>query len=101
MVQEKPLESKIQSDIIKWLKRRPNTFSYKHCPDPKGMPDIHHIERGHSFHFEVKRTVKDKARYIQKLRIKKLRQAGATAKVVRSLDEVKKIVRDHLSITKG
>ena len=94
MVQNKPpLESKIQSDILKWLKRRPNTVTYKHCPDPAGIPDIHHIEKGHAFYFEVKRTAKDKARYLQRLRIRDLRKAGATAKVVRSVDDVEKQIR--------
>lgn len=87
-----PLESKIQSDILKWLKSRPNTFTYKHEPVPTGIPDIHHIENGISFYFEVKRTVKDKPREIQKLRIKQLKKAGAVAKVVRSLREVKDII---------
>lgn len=86
------LESKIQSDIIKWLKRRPNSFTYKHEPYPTGMPDIHHIEEGIGFWFEVKRTKKDKARDIQNLRIKQLKKAGNIAKVVRSLDEVKSII---------
>lgn len=92
-----PLESKIQSDILKYLRSRPNTFSYKHLPSPKGIPDIHHIEQGHAFYFEVKRTVKDKARHMQKLRIKELRKAGATAHVVRSVGEVRDIIRAYLS----
>ena len=92
MVQKAPLESKIQADIIKYLKSRPNSVTYKHCPSPTGIPDVHHIERGHAFYFEVKRTEKDKARPIQKLRITELREAGATAKVVRSVDDVIKAI---------
>ena len=95
------LESKIQTDILKWLKARPKTFTYKHPPSPSGIPDIHHIESGVGFWFEVKRTHKDKARKLQKLRMKKLRKAGNITKVVRSLDEVKYIIGITLSKTKG
>ena len=91
-----PLESKIQSDIIKWLKKRPNTFTYKHEPVPTGIPDIHHIENGISFYFEVKRTAKDMPRKMQKLRIKQLKKAGAIAKVVRSLREVRQIIYKYV-----
>ena len=95
MVQQTPLESKIQSDIIKWLKSRPNTFTYKHQPDPKGIPDVHHIEQGHAFYFEVKRTASDDARKLQKKRIRQLRKAGATALVVRSVADVRKAIRAY------
>lgn len=87
------LESKLQAKIIKYLKTRPNTVTYKHPPSPTGTPDVIHIEQGHAFYFEVKRTKKDKPRPDQKYRIMKLNKAGATAKVVRSVDEVKQIVR--------
>ena len=86
------LESAIQTDIIKWLKCRPNSFTYKHPPYPAGIPDIHHLENGNSYWFEVKRTSKDKARKLQKLRMKKLRKAGCVALVVRSLKKVQKVI---------
>lgn len=99
MVQKKltPLESKKQSAIIKWLKRRPKSVTYKHCPDPSGIPDVHHIEKGHSFYFEVKRATTDEARKLQKYRIKKLRKAGATALVVRSVDDVRSAIKHYFS----
>lgn len=91
------LESSIQSDIISYLKSRPKSDTYKHPPYPDGTPDIHHTERGKSFYFEVKRTEEDKPRKTQRLRMKKLRKAGAVCKVVRSVDEVVYILSKHLS----
>lgn len=95
------LESSIQTEIIKWLRQRPHSFTYKHPPYPAGIPDIHHLEHGFAFYFEVKRTNKDKARKLQKLRIKKLRKAGCICDVVYSLDDVKVIISKTLSKTKG
>ncbi len=93
------LESSIQSDIIKWLRKRPHSDTYKHPPYPEGTPDIHHLEKGISFYFEVKRTQSDKARPNQKKRMKQLRKAGAICKVVRSLRDVQIIISKTLSIT--
>jgi len=86
------LESSIQADIIKWLKGR-GGFVYKHCPDPAGIPDIHYIEDGHSYFFEVKRTKKHKPSPLQKYQIKRLKKAGATVKVVWTLKQVKKVLK--------
>lgn len=97
MVQKKPLESKIQTDIIKYLRSRPNTFTYKHPPYPKGMPDIMHFEGGQAFAFEVKRTKSDKPKPMQILRKEQLREAGVHSHVVRSLAKVKKVLNSSLS----
>ena len=96
MVQKKPLESKIQTDIIQYLRSRPNTFTYKHPPYPKGMPDIMHFEGGKAFAFEVKRTETDKPKPMQKLRKEQLREAGVNAYVVRSLAKVKKVLKSSI-----
>ena len=84
------LESKIQTEIIQWLK--PRGFVYKHEPVPTGIPDIAFIRDGQSFWFEVKRSKKHKPTKIQKYVHKKLRKAGAKVYVVWSLDMVKEII---------
>lgn len=91
------LESKIQTKMLKWLRKRPKSFTYKHDPSPAGIPDIHHIENGHSYWFEVKRSKKHKPKPLQLYQHKKLREAGATIEVVWELSQVKEV----LSKTKG
>ena len=86
------LESSIQSEIIKKLKKRKNSFTYKHCPDPVGYPDIEHIENGVLYLFEVKRSAKDKPSKIQKFRHKQLTKAGAKIFVVWSWTQVKNVL---------
>lgn len=83
------LESKIQADIIKYLKTRPNSMTYKHEPYPSGIPDIHHIEYGRHYWFEVKRTKAHKPSKIQTYRHKQLINAGDKVFVVWSLKQVK------------
>ena len=93
------LESSLQTDIIKKLKKRKNSFTYKHCPDPVGYPDIEHIEQGKLFLFEVKRSkqhAKDETTPIQKYRHEELKKAGAIVKVVWSWKQVNKTLNKHL-----
>jgi len=85
------LESKIQSDILKYLKSRPDTVSYKHFEYPTGMPDIHHIELGVHYWFEVKRSKKHIPTKIQQYMHKKLSNAGDKVFVVWSLEQVRRV----------
>lgn len=94
------LESKIQTDIIKYLKLRPNSFVFKCEPTPTGIPDISALLNGVQFYFEVKRSKKHKPTKIQKYRHKQLRKAGANVYVVWKLSQVIKIML-QLSCTKG
>jgi hypothetical protein len=82
------LESKIQSNILKYLRTRPNSFTYKHEPVPAGIPDIHHIENGKSYWYEVKRSKSHKPSKIQKRIHKKLKKAGQKVHIVWSLEQV-------------
>jgi penicillin-binding protein-related factor A (putative recombinase) len=90
------LESKIQSEIIKYLKTRKDTFTYKHDPYPTGYPDIEHIENGKVFLFEVKRTLKHEATPLQILRHKQLSKAGAIVEIVYNLKQVKQTLNKYL-----
>lgn len=86
------LESAIQAEIIAWLQKRPNSVTYKHPPNPSGMPDIAHFENGIPYFFEVKRTAKDKPRKLQLYRHDKLSKAGCIVNTVHSLKQVKKVI---------
>lgn len=87
------LESAIQAQIIKKLKKRKNSFTHKHCPDPAGYPDIEHLENGKLYLFEVKRSENHKPTELQLLRHRQLEEAGATVSVVWSWDQVKEILQ--------
>lgn len=89
------LESSIQSDILKYLKRF--GFVYKHEPSPAGIPDIHLILNGKSIWFEVKRSKKHKPTPLQLYQHQKLRDAGAEVYVVWSLKQVKKLYSNEIS----
>ena len=94
------LESKIQTEIIQYLQGRTcKSVTYKHPPYPTGIPDIIHYEKGRVYNFEVKRTINDKARAMQKYRIKKLKRAGIVAVVVRSVNDVKKIMKKGYTLS--
>ena len=90
------LESKIQSEILKYLKSRSNSFTYKHFEYPTGMPDIHHIENGYHYWFEVKRSKNHKPTKMQLYRHKQLKNAGDKVFVVWSLDQIKRIINNPL-----
>ena len=90
------LESSIDKEIIKKLKLRKNTYTFKHPPIPTGFPDIFHLESGRLFLFEDKRNKEHKATEIQKYQHKKLRKAGAIVNVVWSWKQVKKILKKEL-----
>lgn len=86
------LESSIQAEIIKKLKKRKKSFTHKHSPDPAGYPDIEHLERGVLYLFEVKRSEKHKPTKLQLYRHKELKKAGALVYVVYTWNQVEKIL---------
>jgi len=90
------LESSIERQIIKELRKRPKTYSYKHPPIPVGFPDIEHKERGRTFLFEVKRSKTHKATPIQKYVHKQLKKTGNKVWIVWSWKQVKKILKKEL-----
>lgn len=91
------LESSIEAEIIKNLKKRKKSDTYKHVPVPAGQPDIEHLEKGTRFCFEVKRDKDHEASPIQKYRHQQLRKAGAIVKVVWSWDQVLKTLNKTLN----
>lgn len=90
------LESAIEKKCIKNLKKRENSFTFKHPPIPTGFPDIFHLENGRLYLFEMKRDGKHEASVIQKWMHKQLRKAGAVVHVVWSWEQIEKIIKDSL-----
>lgn len=87
-------ESDIVKAIMKYLKSVPRCFCWKEhggMYGTAGIPDIIACINGHFFGFEVKTDV-GKPTKLQKATIRKIRAAGGTAVVVRSVDEVKAVV---------
>ena len=84
------LESTIQSKILKYLRKIPNTYTMKLSDRwTSGYPDVLHIKDGRAYFFEVK-TPTGKKQPLQIFTIAELRKAGAQAHFVTSLEEVKK-----------
>jgi len=84
-------ESRLQANIIQWLNTLPNTKAINIHGNQfmeAGTPDIFCVRNGQAYLFEVKIPA-GKVSRIQEHRIAQWRTAGATAQVVRSLDEVK------------
>lgn len=95
------LEKEYQSEILKYLRARPKSFTFKAAAgvySQAGIPDIIHVEGGRFFGFEVKRPTRGKVSAIQMATIHWIRAAGGVAEVVHGVDEVKQILaREGLS----
>lgn len=88
------LEKEIVSKIMKHLKALPNCFAWKEhggMYGTAGIPDIIACIGGQFYAFEVK-TDAGKTTALQDATIRKIKAAGGTATVVRSVDEVIKIL---------
>lgn len=94
-----PLEKDIQKKILTWLRARPASYTLKLAAGPysvPGLPDILHIERGTAYLLEVKRPIAGSSLTpLQAATMDRLVVAGATVAVVRSLEEVKEIVKQE------
>lgn len=88
-----PLESSITRTIITWLNKQPGTFAIKIHGGrwTSGQPDIIACVEGRTYALEVKRPG-NKATKLQEATLKKWEEAGAVARVVYSLEDVKKII---------
>lgn len=91
-------EAEIVTSIMKYLKSVPRCFCWKEhggMYGTAGIPDIIACIDGQFFGFEVK-TETGKATALQEATIRKILVAGGTAIVVRSVDEVRRIVEGNL-----
>lgn len=88
------LERDIQKAIMAYLKARPGSFTLKLAAGPystPGVPDVLHVEDGRAYFFEVKRP-SCKPTPLQVAMIYNLRQAGATAKIVYGVEDVREVL---------
>ena len=87
-------ESAIVKNILKYLKTLPECFAWKEhggLYGTAGIPDIIACVGGKFYGFEVK-TERGKTTSLQEATITKINAAGGTAVVVRSVEDVKKIL---------
>ena len=90
------LEKDITNKILKYLKSLPECYCFKEhggSYGSSGIPDIICCFHGLFLAFEVK-TAKGKTTALQDINIRKINEACGIAVVVRSSDEVKKIIND-------
>ena len=91
-------EADIVRAILRYLKTVPGCFSWKEhggMYGTAGIPDVICCFGGQFYGFEVKTEV-GKATELQKATIRKIRAAGGTALVVRSVDEVRAIIESSM-----
>lgn len=90
-------EADIVKAIMKYLKTVPQCFAWKEhggMYGTAGIPDIIACIDSRFFAFEVKTEI-GKPTKLQKATIRKIRSAGGTAVVVRSVDEVEAVLNGN------
>lgn len=85
------LESKIQSKIIKFLKKDCGFPTTKLVASLDGWPDVITVINGITYYLEVKQPCEN-LKVLQKITIDKLNKDKQIAFKVESLDDVKKII---------
>jgi len=86
-------EKALQSKIIRWLKDRGAFVVKQHggVYTEVGIPDLVCCYKGRFIAFELK-VKNNTTTKIQDFKIDRIRKAGGIAEVIRSLDEVKKVI---------
>ncbi len=89
-------EASLTARILAWL--RGNGFlAWKYHGSVfgvNGMPDIHAVRDGRFYCFEVK-TAKGRLTKLQERKLAELAAAGAVCGVVRSLDDVQRLIEEN------
>ena len=89
-------ETQLVQSIKKYLSTLPETFFWKEHGGQygtAGIPDIIVCYQGHFIGLEAK-VGKNKPTKLQSVTIEHIRKAGGTAAVVRSVEDVKTIIRE-------
>lgn len=89
------LEKDITNKILKYLKGLDKCYCFKEhggSYGSVGIPDIICCFRGRFLALEVK-TAKGRTTALQEVNIRKINEAEGTAVVVRSLDDVKNVIK--------
>ena len=88
-------EARIQADILRYLRRRKDCFAFKaEVSSERGTPDIICCRAGRFYAFEVK-TQKGKLSALQNAQLKRIKNAGGLAEVVRCIEDVKKLLESE------
>ena len=90
------MEKDTVKSIVRFLKTMPQTFVWKEhggMYGTAGIPDVICCHKGRFVAFEVK-TETGKATLLQEITLRRITEAGGTAVLVRSLDEVKAVMED-------
>jgi Holliday junction resolvase len=90
-------EKSVVTSILRYLKTVPGCFCWKEhggMYGTAGIPDIIACVNGRFVALEVK-TPSGKATKLQEATIKKILKAGGVAAVVRSVDEVRAILKEN------
>lgn len=93
-------EADIVRTILRYLKTVPNCFCWKEhggMYGTAGIPDVIACIGGRFFAFEVKTekgTEKGKATALQESALRKIQKCGGNAAIVRSVEEVKRMLEE-------
>ena len=90
------LEKDITNKILKYLKTLDKCYCFKEhggSYGSTGIPDIICCYKGRFLAFEVK-TAKGRTTALQEVNIRKINEADGIAVVVRSLDDVKNVMKE-------
>lgn len=92
-------EADIVKRILRYLKSIPGCFCWKEhggMYGTAGIPDVIACFNGHFYGFEVKTEI-GRPTKLQEATIRKITEAGGTATVVRSVDEVRAVVEGAMN----
>lgn len=92
-------EADIVKQILRYLKSIPGCFCWKEhggMYGTAGIPDVIACINGYFYGFEVK-TETGRPTNLQEATIRKITEAGGTATVVRSVDEVRAVVEGAMN----
>lgn len=88
------LESKLQKDVIAFLKRnRVYHFRFQAQSNLNGLPDIICLYKGFFLGLELKQE-KGRATELQRRKIKSINENGGIGAIIKSVEEVDKILTD-------
>ena len=93
------LEKDIVNKIMQYLKTVPKCFAWKEhggMYGTAGIPDIIACINGEFYAFEVK-TEKGKVTALQQANLRKIKNCGGQAFVVRSVEEIKSVLKNALN----
>lgn len=94
-------ESALRTRVMKWLKVQPEVWVYKSSDRyTSGVPDIIGCCQGRFFAMELKTEI-GKVSRIQEWVISEIRRSRGEARVIRSVDDARKMIWELKDLTGG